>query len=81
MHFIGHQANLLMLNAVVERAGLDPARHLKNVDEFGNCGAAGAPAVLSQHWDTLPSRCEIALVVVGSGLTWGGLVIEVGRQG
>jgi len=81
VHFIGHQANLLMLNAVVERAGLDPARHLKNVDEFGNCGAAGAPAVLSQHWDTLPSRCEIALVVVGSGLTWGGLVIEVGRQG
>ena len=80
MVFIGHQANLLMLNAVCERAQIEPSRHLFNVDEFGNCGAAGAPGVLSQHWDTLPPQCEIALVVVGSGLTWGGLLIDVGRS-
>jgi 3-oxoacyl-[acyl-carrier-protein] synthase-3 len=78
--FVGHQANLLMLNAVCQRGGIDPSRHLFNVDEFGNCGAAGAPGVLSQHWDRLPAHCEIALVVVGSGLTWGGLLIEVGRS-
>jgi 3-oxoacyl-[acyl-carrier-protein] synthase-3 len=78
--FIGHQANLLMLNAVCERGQIDPSRHLRNVDEFGNCGAAGAPSVLSQHWETLPPRAEIALVVVGSGLTWGGLLIQVGRS-
>ena len=69
-----------MLNSVCERGEIDPARHLSNVDEFGNCGAAGAPGVLSQHWDALPPQCEIALVVVGSGLTWGGLLIEVGRS-
>lgn len=80
MAFIGHQANLLMLNAVCQRAGIDPALHLKNVDEYGNCGAAGAPTVLSQCWDTLPSPCELALVVVGSGLTWGGLLIDVRRS-
>ena len=78
--FIGHQANLMMLNAVCERGKIDPSHHLFNVDEFGNCGAAGAPAVLSQHWDTLPPQCEVALVVVGSGLTWGGLLIDVGRS-
>jgi len=80
MLFIGHQANLMMLNAVCERAKVDPDRHLLNVDEFGNCGAAGAPGVLSQNWDRLPPRCEIALVVVGSGLTWGGLLIDVRRS-
>jgi len=78
--FIGHQANLLMLNAVCERAQIEPSRHLSNVADFGNCGAAGAPGVLSQHWDSLPPRCEVAMVVVGSGLTWGGLLIEVGRS-
>jgi 3-oxoacyl-[acyl-carrier-protein] synthase-3 len=78
--FIGHQANLMMLNAVCERGKIEPSHHLFNVDEFGNCGAAGAPGVLSQHWDTLPPQCEIALVVVGSGLTWGGLLIDVGRS-
>jgi 3-oxoacyl-[acyl-carrier-protein] synthase-3 len=79
MFFIGHQANLLMLNAVCDRAAVEPSRHLFNVDEFGNCGAAGAPCVLSQRWDALPPRCEIAMVVVGSGLTWGGLLFDVER--
>jgi 3-oxoacyl-[acyl-carrier-protein] synthase-3 len=79
--FVGHQANLLMLNAVCERIAIDPAHHLFNVDAFGNCGAAGAPGVLSQNWDTLPSQAEIAVVVVGSGLTWGGLLIEMDRTG
>ncbi|HNV04279.1 MAG TPA: ketoacyl-ACP synthase III [Vicinamibacterales bacterium] len=77
--FIGHQANLMMLDAVRERAGISPDRHLHNVEEFGNCGAAGAPGVLSQRWDDLPPACEIALVVVGSGLTWAGLLIDVRR--
>jgi 3-oxoacyl-[acyl-carrier-protein] synthase III len=79
LRFIGHQANLMMLNAVCERGKIAPAHHWFNVDEFGNCGAAGAPGVLSQHWDALPPETEIALVVVGSGLTWGGLLLDVGR--
>jgi 3-oxoacyl-[acyl-carrier-protein] synthase III len=77
--FIGHQANLLMLNSVCARAEIDSEHHWFNVDAVGNCGAAGAPCVLSQHWETLPTRAEIALVVVGSGLTWGGLLIDVER--
>jgi len=68
-----------MLNAVCERADISSDRHLHNVEDFGNCGAAGAPGVLSQRWDDLPPTCEIALVVVGSGLTWAGLLIDVRR--
>ena len=79
MVFIGHQANRMMLQAVCERINVSEGRHLFNVDAFGNCGAAGAPSVLSQNWDTLPAECEVALVVVGSGLTWGGLLIDVRR--
>lgn len=79
LRFIGHQANLLMLNAVCERGQIDPALHWSNVADFGNCGAAGAPSVLSQRWEQLPAECEIAMVVVGSGLTWGGALIEVRR--
>jgi 3-oxoacyl-[acyl-carrier-protein] synthase-3 len=77
-YFIGHQANLLMLNSVTERAEITPDRHLYNVDEFGNCGAAGAPSVLSQNWERFADGDEIGMVVVGSGLTWGGLLISVG---
>ncbi len=75
--FVGHQANLLMLESVVSRAGIDPDRHLSNVREYGNCGAAGAPSVVSQNWDRFTKGDEILLAVVGAGLTWGAVTFEV----
>lgn len=72
--FIGHQANLRVLEAVCRRLDVPPRSHLSNVERFGNCGAAGAPSVLSQHWDAL-GPCTIVMAVVGSGLSWGGLQI------
>ena len=80
MWFIGHQANKLMLESVCRRGGIDPDLHLFNVDSFGNCGAAGAPSVMSQHWNRFADGDELAVVVVGSGLTWGGLLIRFGEE-
>jgi 3-oxoacyl-[acyl-carrier-protein] synthase III len=77
--FIGHQANLRMLEAVCRRLSIPTECHLSNVRQFGNCGAAGAPSVLSQHWDGLAS-CAVNLAVVGSGLSWGALRICVGDR-
>ena len=68
-----------MLSSVCKRAEIPRARHLSNVEQFGNQGAAGAPTVLSQNWERFSAGDEIAMVVVGSGLTWGGLLIEVGK--
>ena len=72
--FIGHQANLRMLETVCRRLDIAQENHLSNVRDFGNCGAAGAPSVLSQHWDSLGTSA-INLAVVGSGLSWGGIRI------
>lgn len=72
--FIGHQANLRMLEAVCGRLNVPAENHLSNVKRFGNCGAAGAPSVLSQNWDSL-SQCMVNVAVVGSGLSWGGMRI------
>jgi 3-oxoacyl-[acyl-carrier-protein] synthase-3 len=77
LHFIGHQANLLMLEAARRRAGLAEAEHWSNVEHFGNTGAAGAPSVLSQHWNELAAGDDVLLVVVGAGLTWSSLHIDV----
>ena len=73
--FIGHQANLGMLQSAAKRAGIVESRHIYNVDRFGNCGAAGAPGVLSQNWDRFCPGDQLALVAVGSGLSWGGALI------
>ena len=78
-YFISHQANLIMLKSVCKKLKIPAEKHLFNVDQYGNCGAAGAPSVLSQHWDQFVVGDSITLVVVGAGLTWGGMSIEVGE--
>jgi 3-oxoacyl-[acyl-carrier-protein] synthase-3 len=77
LHFMGHQANLLVLEAVARRAQLAEAEHWFNVVDHGNTGAAGAPGVLSQHWGELEKGDVVLLAVVGSGLTWSSMRLEV----
>jgi 3-oxoacyl-[acyl-carrier-protein] synthase III len=78
--FVGHQANLPMLQSVCARAGVDPAMHLFNVDRRGNCGAAGSASVISEYFPRFHSGDQIAVTVVGAGLTWGGFLIEFGGE-
>ena len=77
LRFVAHQANLLVLESVARRAGLLESEHWFNVVQHGNTGAAGAPGVLSQHWDEIRKGDVVVLAVVGSGLTWSSLRIEV----
>ena len=73
---IGHQANLRMLESVQRRTEVADAKHFYNVDRRGNCGAAGAPNVLSENWGNPALGDAVGMVVVGSGLTWAGAVLE-----
>ena len=68
--FVGHQANFGMLKTVCERCGISEKDHWHNVVDYGNTGGSSAPCVLSQNWDRLRPGDHIALVMVGSGLTW-----------
>jgi 3-oxoacyl-[acyl-carrier-protein] synthase-3 len=68
--FIGHQANFGMLKTVCERCCIPEKDHWHNVEDYGNTGGSSAPSVLSQNWDRLSPGDHIALVMVGSGLTW-----------
>jgi 3-oxoacyl-[acyl-carrier-protein] synthase-3 len=77
VRFVAHQANLLVLESVVRRAGLDASEHWYNVVERGNTGAAGAPGVISEHWGELATGDVVIIVVVGSGLTWSSVRLEV----
>lgn len=74
--FIGHQANLTMLQSVCERARIAPQNHLFNVDASGHCGGAGAPSVLSERFDDLQPGEQVMLATVGAGMTWAGTLLE-----
>lgn len=79
LHFIGHQANLRMLEAVCLKCDIPDDRHHFNVVDYGNTGAAGAMSVVSMEWDSWRSGDDIALVGVGSGLTWSSFMLRVGE--
>jgi len=79
-YFIGHQANLRMLQSACHRANIAENEHLSCVAEFGNCGAAGAPSVLSMNWDMLRHGSTVVLAVVGAGLSWGRVQIQFQEQ-
>jgi len=70
LHFVGHQANLRMLEAVCTRCEIPDERHHANVQSYGNTGASSSGSVLSQNWDRWQETDDVAVVGVGSGLTW-----------
>ncbi len=74
--FIGHQANLRMLEAIARRTDVPAGKHFYNVDRRGNVGASGAPSVMSELWDSPSLGDAVAVCVVGSGLTWAGALME-----
>jgi len=80
LHFVGHQANLRMLESVCDNCGIPRDRHHSTVVDFGNTGAAGAPGVLSMHWDLWQPGDDVALVGVGAGLTWSGYIVRFGES-
>lgn len=77
-HFIGHQANLRMLEAVCKRCDIAPERHHSNAEWFGNTAAASSGSVLSQNWEKWKQDDDVAMVGVGAGLTWGSYLVRFG---
>ncbi|MGD1151516.1 MAG: ketoacyl-ACP synthase III [Syntrophales bacterium] len=75
--FIGHQANRGMLQTVCERSQITENNHWHNVEFFGNTGCSGAPAVLSQRWNDLRPGDHVAIAIVGAGLSWVHMILQV----
>ncbi|MGV8056892.1 MAG: 3-oxoacyl-ACP synthase III family protein [Smithellaceae bacterium] len=75
--FIGHQANLMMLKTVCDRGKIAPENHWYNVDQFGNTACCSAPSVLSMRWNDLRPGDNVAMVIVGAGLTWAYTLLKV----
>jgi 3-oxoacyl-[acyl-carrier-protein] synthase-3 len=77
-HFVGHQANMRMLESACRRCHIPADRHHTNVEWFGNTGCASSASVISMNWEKWTELDDIALVGVGSGLTWSSYLIRVG---
>ncbi len=79
-HFIGHQANLRMLESICARCEIPPELHHSNAEWYGNTGSASSGSVISQSWDKWRDADDIAVVGVGSGLTWASYLLRFGEE-
>jgi 3-oxoacyl-[acyl-carrier-protein] synthase-3 len=77
VYTVSHQANYVMQNSILGHLHLPEDKHIRNVREQGNIGAAGCPSAIAQYWDKLKAGDKIVYAVLGAGLAWGGGYMEV----
>ncbi|OGX42263.1 MAG: 3-oxoacyl-ACP synthase [Omnitrophica WOR_2 bacterium RIFCSPLOWO2_12_FULL_51_24] len=75
---IPHQANIRIIEAIVERVGIPSEKVFVNVDRYGNMSAASAIVALYEavKEGRVKKGDKVLLVAFGSGLVWGSCVIE-----
>nr|MBD5377398.1 ketoacyl-ACP synthase III [Bacteroides sp.] len=75
-YLVPHQANLRIIEAVSQRAGVPQEKVLVNIQKFGNTSAASIPLCLNEFKDKLKKGDNIVLTAFGAGYTWGALYIK-----
>ncbi|MBN1655778.1 MAG: ketoacyl-ACP synthase III [Deltaproteobacteria bacterium] len=75
-NFVGHQANLIMLENICQRCDISNERHYSNIEWFGNTAAAGSASVISQNWDNWTETDDIGVAGVGAGLSWSSYLLR-----
>jgi 3-oxoacyl-[acyl-carrier-protein] synthase-3 len=77
-HYIFHQANLRIVDAVVRLLGLPESRVFNNIENYGNTGAASVPIAL--HEASAAGRIlrgdVVLLAGFGTGFSWGAVLLR-----
>lgn len=76
--FVPHQANLRIISAAADRAGISMDRTVVNIDRYGNTSAASIPIALREAVQSgRLRRGDVVLTVgFGAGLAWGANVMR-----
>ena len=73
---IPHQANLRIIDAVVNRTGLDYDKVIINIDHFGNTSAASIPLCIWESEKRFKKGDNMILTAFGAGFTWGSVWLK-----
>ena len=75
---IPHQANVRIINSLMERLGIPKERAFVNIDRYGNTSAASIPIAL--HEAVQEGRLKrgdlVLFTAMGGGLTWGATLLR-----
>ncbi|GAA5167165.1 MULTISPECIES: beta-ketoacyl-ACP synthase III [Amycolatopsis] len=75
--FVGHQANLRILQATAKQLGLPEDRVVANIARTGNTSAASIPLALADACEdgSLRPGHRVLMTAFGAGLTWGSTLL------
>jgi 3-oxoacyl-[acyl-carrier-protein] synthase III len=75
---VPHQVNRRIIDASLNRLGMDDERVLVNIQHYGNTSAASVPIALDEGVRTgrLQKGQLCVLVAFGAGMTWGGNLLR-----
>ncbi|MDE5555212.1 MAG: ketoacyl-ACP synthase III [Muribaculaceae bacterium] len=74
-YLIPHQANMRIIEAVADRAGVPAEKVLVNIEHTGNTSAASIPICLDEYRDKLKKGDKLILTAFGAGFTWGAMYL------
>jgi 3-oxoacyl-[acyl-carrier-protein] synthase-3 len=75
---VPHQANLRMLEAIVQRVGIPREKVYVNVEEYGNIASASLPIAFheARQCGMIRPGSLVLLVAFGSGFVWGSALVR-----
>lgn len=76
---VPHQANMRIIKAIADRAGISMDKVVINLDRLGNTTAATVPLALDEasRDGRIKSGDIVLMIVFGGGFTWGATVLEM----
>jgi len=77
-HVIAHQANLRIIESVMDRLGLPMERCWLNIAKYGNTSSASLPTTLDEanRAGKLKKGDLIAMMAIGAGMAWGSALVR-----
>ncbi len=77
-HLIAHQANIRIIDAVLERVGIPQGKAFLNIAKYGNTSSASLPTTLDEanRAGKLKAGDTIAMMAIGAGMSWGSALVR-----
>lgn len=77
-HVVAHQANVRIIDAVLERVKVPREKAFLNIDRYGNTSSASLPMTLDEanRGGRLKPHDTILMMAIGAGMSWGSAIVR-----
>jgi 3-oxoacyl-[acyl-carrier-protein] synthase-3 len=77
-HVVPHQANIRIVEAVLERLKVPAEKAIMNIERYGNTSSASVPVTLDEgvRKGRIQEGDLVAMMAIGAGMTWGSALVR-----